>query len=259
MKIYIGNINEYTEGQLSSLVAKERIKQSMKYRFEADRKRSLMAHTLLNHAVSVEYPDVPLPVMPVTDEFGKPHLLIKGDSNEGSALSGLHFSLSHSGDYAVCAVNDAPVGVDIEVIGKEAENIARRFFAPEELEYIHDAESFYHIWSLKESFMKITGLGMKLPMDMFCVTDYDKKTGLCGYKYNRKHRSDNNASVAEDPAVSKHLAPFTAKDSDIFSVTGSCITYDGKYSLAVCASSHSIDYSLYKSLVSVKIPDISFT
>ena len=29
-------------------------------------------------------------------------------------------------------------------------------------------EEFYRLWTLKESFMKVTGLGMKLPLDSFC-------------------------------------------------------------------------------------------
>ncbi len=222
MEIYIGNITEHTTEYLETLVTPERVAQSSKYRFEADRKRSLLAHALLNHAVAAEYPGTAVPVMPSTDGYGKPHLYIPSESSE------FHFSLSHSGDFAVCAVNDSPVGVDIETVGKEADNIARRFFAGSELKYIHDAESFYHIWTLKESFMKVVGLGMKLPMDAFSITDYDPETGLCGFVVNGKkeHR-------LSDAPEYNNLIPFIKPGTDEFTVRGKCMTYMDSYSLAV--------------------------
>ena len=54
--------------------------------------------------------------------------------------------------------------------------IAKRFFHPMEYEALmqcRDAESlrklFFRYWTLKESFMKATGLGFQLPLDSFCV------------------------------------------------------------------------------------------
>lgn len=241
MKIYIGNIKEYSTEYLKTFVAKERIISSMKYRFDDDRKRSLLAHALLNRAVSEIYPDKPLPVMPVADEYGKPHLFI--DNRE------FHFSISHSGDYAVCAINDSPVGVDIETIGKGGDSIANHFFAKAELKYIRDAESFYHIWTLKESFLKVVGLGMKLPLDHFVITDYDRNTGLCRYVLNESvtDKTDKIGNVSNrlglkeeghrrsDAPKHGNLIPFIKPGTDEFTVLGKCMTYDASYSLAAAA------------------------
>lgn len=43
-------------------------------------------------------------------------------------LPSFHFNLSHSGDWVVCAVDDAPVGIDIEEIKPIDLAIAKRFF-----------------------------------------------------------------------------------------------------------------------------------
>ena len=77
------------------------------------------------------------------------------------------YNFSHSGNYALCTIavgNDvhSQLGCDIEVIGKEREAIAKKYFTPEE-----QAQDFYRIWVLKESFMKATRMGMKLPINAF--------------------------------------------------------------------------------------------
>lgn len=82
-------------------------------------------------------------------------------------LPGVHFNISHSGDYAVCAVSDAPVGCDIEIIKPFRENVAKRCFSPEEnaaLDALTDTAAkealFFRFWTLKESFLKAVGCGI---------------------------------------------------------------------------------------------------
>ncbi len=90
------------------------------------------------------------------------------------------FNLSHSGTYAMCAAEldgeSVRVGCDLEAVGELKENIAKRFFCPEEYDVImrekteeERAEQFYRYWVLKESFMKATGKGMALPADSFQI------------------------------------------------------------------------------------------
>lgn len=173
MKIYYSNINDYSIEELLPLVCKERRERSLKYRFDSDKKRSLLAHVLLNHALLKSRSQITLPAEPVTDTNGKPHLY---DGEEE-----IRFSLSHSGDYAVCAISDIPIGVDIEKIEDYKPEIASRFFNKSELKYIKDADTFYRIWTLKESYIKTVGLGLKMPLDSFIVSDLDKVPGTCIY------------------------------------------------------------------------------
>lgn len=103
--------------------------------------------------------------MKIRREYGLP---------EDSAVN-----FSHSGEYVMCAAADSKsvrVGCDLEKIGVFRENVARRFFCPEEYETIMKEKTeegrtqlFYRYWVLKESFMKATGRGMALPVNSFCI------------------------------------------------------------------------------------------
>lgn len=58
---------------------------------------------------------------------GKPYL---------TGHPGIHFSLSHSGNWAACAMDKSPVGVDLEEVGPARLPVARRTFAAEEYTYL---------------------------------------------------------------------------------------------------------------------------
>jgi phosphopantetheinyl transferase len=74
-----------------------------------------------------------------------------------------HFSLSHSGDYAVAIVGtDGPVGVDVEKITPKIERIAAKFLRPEELAFLSGEDRTAHLttcWCIKESVIKWYGKG----------------------------------------------------------------------------------------------------
>lgn len=87
--------------------------------------------------------------------------------------SKLWFNISHSGQWAICAIADCETGCDIEEIRPIDLKIARRF-RPEEYDDIlaqsteqARLECFFRYWTLKESFMKALGLGFGLPLKAF--------------------------------------------------------------------------------------------
>ena len=86
------------------------------------------------------------------------------------------FNLSHSEDKVMCSISDSDVGCDVERIQPIDLDIARRYFFGSEYETIASAddenryEMFYRFWTLKESFMKATGLGFELPLDSFKIS-----------------------------------------------------------------------------------------
>ena len=49
---------------------------------------------------------------------------------------GRHFNLSHSGDRALCALDGAPVGVDIQLVKEWRPSLPRRVCAPAELDWL---------------------------------------------------------------------------------------------------------------------------
>ncbi len=93
---------------------------------------------------------------------------------------GIHFNLSRSGGitgWVICAVAHTEVGCDVEQMIHWDEAAARQYL--HEQEYADIAaqptaearrERFFRYWTLKESFMKATGLGMRLPLHSFRIS-----------------------------------------------------------------------------------------
>jgi 4'-phosphopantetheinyl transferase len=85
----------------------------------------------------------------------------------------LQFNLSHSGDWALCAVTTAgEVGVDIERVRLRSQayrlKVARRFFSAHEYHAINSA--FFSGWTRKEAYIKCHGKGLAIPLDTFTVS-----------------------------------------------------------------------------------------
>ena len=101
------------------------------------------------------------------NQYGKPLLLNDPD---------LHFNISHSGNLVVCALDNKPVGIDVEIHKQVNLKIARRYFCQDENNFIiadmgKVIERFYKIWTMKESYVKWEGRGMSTPFDSFSVLD----------------------------------------------------------------------------------------
>lgn len=99
--------------------------------------------------------------------YGKPYV---------DKIKKFKFNISHSGEYVVAAISGQEVGIDIEKIENiEYFDIAKNFFAKEELEYIisqnkqESLERFYDIWTLKESYIKFNGKGLSIPLNTFAI------------------------------------------------------------------------------------------
>ena len=145
-------------------VTPERRAKADRFRFAKDRRLCLAAELLLRHGLrETGAGDVPL-----IFEYGargKPVL----------KESGIRFSVSHSGCWAVCALAEYDVGCDAEEIRPIDLKLARRFHPDERADILarpteeERLELFYRYWTLKESFMKATGLGMALPLDEFRI------------------------------------------------------------------------------------------
>ena len=76
-----------------------------------------------------------------------------------------HFNLSHSGSLALCALDDRPVGVDIQVVKVWRERLPQRVCSEKELAWLEEQgagwEAFTLLWALKESLAKYTGAGLR--------------------------------------------------------------------------------------------------
>lgn len=80
----------------------------------------------------------------------------------------LYFSLSHSGDYVLCAISDREVGADIQKLQTvDFSKLTSRFFAETEYKALEECDSeaerqklFFRLWTNKEAYGKMTGQGI---------------------------------------------------------------------------------------------------
>ena len=95
-------------------------------------------------------------------EKGKPYI-------DGSDI---FFSISHCDGLAVCVLSDKPVGVDCESVRKVSTAVMKRCFGSIESDYVNNSEdrniAFTRIWTLKESYVKMTGDGVSSSLTDKC-------------------------------------------------------------------------------------------
>lgn len=93
--------------------------------------------------------------------------LVRGPLGKPAFVSGqgLEFNLSHSGNFALCALDHDPVGVDIQLVKSWRPSLPRRVCSPEELEWMERQEDawrgFTTLWAMKESRAKQSGQGLR--------------------------------------------------------------------------------------------------
>lgn len=135
------------------------------YKQQSDKILCLAASILLDKALAAFYlreKDMEY----CFSEHGKPYFKNRPD---------LFFSLSHSGSYAMAAVSDKEIGCDIQQIKKIDLKISKRFFTEYENDYIKNTLDFFRVWTLKESFIKLVGTGLSIPLNSFCVENLRDK------------------------------------------------------------------------------------
>lgn len=101
----------------------------------------------------------------VENEYGKPAIAGQPD---------FHFNLSHSGEWVVCAIDNCPLGVDLQEICIRTDlDIADRFFSCVEATDLRkklpvsQRDYFFTLWALKESFVKAEGKGLSIALNSF--------------------------------------------------------------------------------------------
>ena len=154
-KIYIADVKNLDVDSALERVSEYRRKKALRMKNDADKRRCLGVE-LLQRVFGEGFSYAP-------DENGKPR------------AEGVYFSLSHSGNYAVCAVGESDLGVDIEQPRKNVLPTAKRFFTAEEYEKIAASdfpeEEFCALWVLKEACIKCSGAGLR-ELSSVRVSDY---------------------------------------------------------------------------------------
>lgn len=172
--LYIAGIDEIPNDDFTETISEYRLKKAKNYKNEDDRKLSILSSLLLDKALKKH--DLSERDMKYTfNAYGKPYFANAED---------LHFSISHSGEYAMVVLSDKEIGCDIQQIKDINLSIADRFFTAEERKYVKCTENFFRIWTLKESFIKAIGKGLALPLNSFSIKGLDSDKSYC--EYNRE-------------------------------------------------------------------------
>ena len=173
VKVYIASTKPLEDEEVFrhfyGTVSEKRRKKIDRYRYPKDKRLSLAAEVLLKKALEQNG----IPAYEVEqDENGKPYLC--GNSS-------VKFNLSHSEERVMCVISNREVGCDVEKVRETDCKLAKRFFTDTECEWIDGAgeesggsdvlsekgNRFFRLWTLKESFIKAVGLGMRLSLKEF--------------------------------------------------------------------------------------------
>jgi 4'-phosphopantetheinyl transferase len=162
------------QGLLPKLLAAEELARADRFRFARDRAYYISRHAALRLVIARYLGAAPASLLFADEAHGRPVL--------AHSASGLHFNLSHSGDFALLAVSTSAVGVDIEQTRTIPDllQVARHHFAPLEVENLsrlaRDQQlfGFYTIWTRKEAFVKAIGHGLSYPLDAFSTGRTDQ-------------------------------------------------------------------------------------
>lgn len=154
--IYINdNIQAINLDVAMGLLSEQRRQQAMKFKHEQGKRLCVAAYLLLREALKREYGIEEPPVFGY-EEGGKPYI-----ENHRE----IHFNLSHCRQAAVCVVSDQPVGIDVESIREYKEDLARYTMNDEEMQQILSSNrpdvEFIRLWTMKESWLKLTGEGLR--------------------------------------------------------------------------------------------------
>jgi 4'-phosphopantetheinyl transferase len=151
----------------------------------AKRYRAPLAHTQFVVArwtlrtLLGRYLDLAPAEVPLTNGLrGKPAL---------PANLGLSFNVSHSHGLALFAfASKSEVGVDVEQVRSVADDLglAQRYFCPQEVAVLQALalqqrqETFFHIWTRKEAFLKAIGLGISYGVERVEVSTTPEEARL---------------------------------------------------------------------------------
>lgn len=172
MTVYYAYINNFSDDFFASvydmlpLSVSENIK---KISFDKKRRESLLGWYLFlkgAEAFSVSSGEIGF------SENGKPYLL----SGE------IFFNISHSDGLCICAFSKKNIGADCEKIRRVSDKMRLKVLSEKELELSSDESSFIRLWTLKESFVKYSGVGIQgifqTDFSPYFYEDFFEKEGL---------------------------------------------------------------------------------
>ena len=169
MKLYLYDIRKMGRSEYQywySVMSHEKQQRVNRFRFLLDRKRTVSGEMLIRNAIADSFDISAEDIVFGITEYGKPYA--KDFSVE--------FNISHSGNIVACAVDNKPIGIDIELIRPVDLKIAKRILTDKELLYLFGRSPtdqdftyttnhkiltrFFELWTSKEAYGKCKAIGI---------------------------------------------------------------------------------------------------
>lgn len=169
LKLYKYDIRDLSKTEYAnwfSFMNEEKQKKVNRFHFEDDKKRTVAGEMLARKAIAEWCSTSAEEITFSKNENGKPF----------AEELDVEFNISHSGNIVVCAVDDKPIGIDVEQIRPVKLKIAKRIYTKDELHYLFGFDPsdedfsispddemllrFFELWTAKEAKLKYTGTGI---------------------------------------------------------------------------------------------------
>lgn len=142
---------------LAKYLNADELDRAQKYHFEKDVNQFIVCRALLK-LILARHTGLKLSEIKIEkDKNKKPYLPSQGS---------LHFNLSHAKDYAIIAIGNSAIGVDLEYLNRDFDfaEILHNSFSGREKQLIlaanNKTEAFFKLWTRKEAVVKATGKGI---------------------------------------------------------------------------------------------------
>lgn len=146
-------INEEFINRILHLLPAERRNKALNYRQVIDKKNCVIAYIMLKTALRNCYGITEFTIK--YGAYGKPYL---------AEYPGIFFNISHCSYGCVVALANERIGIDIQNIVPFSWKVANRVCCKDELKLLENskdrAREFIRLWTMKESYLKMTGKGI---------------------------------------------------------------------------------------------------
>lgn len=156
---------------LKNILSQREIEKIASYRSAKAQHNALITRAFVRLLLSQYAPIKPQDWVFTIGKHGKPELQ--------NAPFALRFNLSHNDKLIVCAVClQHDIGCDVESLSRKisTDAISKRYFSASEYQSLNKMPAarqnakFFEYWTLKEAFVKATGLGISQGLDSFSFT-----------------------------------------------------------------------------------------
>ena len=165
-------------------ISEQRREQALKFKHEQGQRLCVLAYQLLKEGLCKEYGITCNPIFEY-NEHGKPSIVGHPE---------IFFNLSHCKEAAICAISNAPIGVDVECFREYKDSLVNYTMNDEEKADIAASATpevtFIRLWTMKEATAKLIGTG--ITHDVKSLIDTTK------YKYTTVERQRYTYTICEN-------------------------------------------------------------